>query len=79
MTPEKIVKFVQSSIYDTAEYLGEWKGYAVYEPGWNDDKPHCVGFPSFILVKGDTIRWTKDWEESQAIMSALYPDEEEED
>lgn len=73
MTLGNIIKFAQTSIYDTAEYLGEWKGYAVYEPGFNDDEGHCTGFPSFILVKNNSIRWTKDWEESRAIMSALYP------
>lgn len=77
MTLENIIKFAKNSIYDTAEYLGEWKGYAVYEPDFNDDNEHCIGFPSFILVKGDSIRWTKDWEESRAIMSALYPKDNE--
>jgi len=77
MTPEKIVKFAQSSIYDTADYIGKWNGYDVYEPGWNDDEPHCVGFPSFILVKDDNIRWTKDWDESRAIMSVLFPNKED--
>lgn len=77
MTLEKIIQFAKKSIYDTAEYIGEWKGYAVYEPGWNDDEIHCTGFPQFILVKGDAIRWTNDWKESRAIMSALWPNDEE--
>ena len=77
MTLENIIKFAQMSIYDTADYIGKWNGYAVYEPGWNDDDEHCVGFPSFILVKGESIRWSEDWEESRAIMSALYPKDEE--
>lgn len=77
MTLEKIIKFAQTSIYDTADHIGEWKGYAVYEPGWNDDEEHCIGFPTFILVKGESIRWSEDWEESQAIMAALYPNDEE--
>lgn len=78
MTLEKIVKFAQTSIYDTAEYIGEWKGHKVYEPGWNNDEPRFIGFPQFVLVKGDSIRWTKDWEESRAIMETLYPKDEEE-
>lgn len=77
MTLENIIKFAQSSIYDTAKYIGKWNEYAVYEPGFNDDEPRFIGFPSFILVKGDSIRWTKGWEESRAIMSALYPKDEE--
>ncbi|MCM1141819.1 MAG: hypothetical protein NC453_24880 [Muribaculum sp.] len=73
MTLENIVKFAKTSIYDTAKYIGEWSGHKIYEPGFADEAPRFIGFPSFILVKGDTIRWNKDWEESQAIMSALYP------
>lgn len=77
MTLENIIKFAQKSIYDNAEYIGEWNGYAVYEPGFSDERPRFTGFPSFILVKGDSIRWNKDWKEGQAIMSALYPKDEE--
>lgn len=44
MTLENIVRFAQKSIYDTAEYLGKWNGYTVYEPGWNDDEPRYIGF-----------------------------------
>ncbi len=77
MTLEKIIKFAQESIYDTAEYLGKWSGYDVYEPGFDDDEVHCLGFPQYILVKGDPIRWSEDWKESRAIMSALYPNDKD--
>lgn len=73
----KAQKLAKSSIYDGAEYLGEWKGYAVYEPTFNDDKPRFIGFPQFILAKGDTVRCTADWEESRAIMDKLYPNDED--
>ena len=73
----KAQKLAKSSIYDGAEYLGEWKGYAVYEPTFNDDKPRFIGFPQFIRSKGDTVRWTVDWEESRAIMDKLYPNDED--
>lgn len=80
MNAEEILKFARKSIYDTVDRLGEWQGYAVYEPGFTDDKPRCIGFPSFILVKGESIRWTKDWEESRAVMRRFCkPDDEEED
>ena len=74
---EKAQKMAKSSIYDDAEYLGEWKGHAVYEPVFNDDVPRFIGFPQFILAKGDTVRWTANWEESGAIMDKLYHDEDE--
>ena len=67
----------RESIFDDAKYLGEWRDYAVYEPFWNDDEPRFTGFPQFILAKGDTVRWTADWEESRAIMDKLYSNEDE--
>lgn len=54
-----------------------WNGYEVWEPGFDDDEPRFTGFPQFILVKGDSVRWSKDDEESRAIMPALYPEDEE--
>lgn len=79
MKQEEILKFAQKSIYTAVNYLGKWNGYDVWEPGFDDEDEHCIGFPSFILVKVDAIRWTEDWEESQEIMRALYPHDEEED
>ena len=68
MKQEEILKFAQKSIYTKIDYLGKWKGFDVWEPGFDDEEEHCVGFPSFILVKGSSIRWTLDWEESREIM-----------
>lgn len=79
MNAEEILKFVRNSIYDTVSYLGSWRGFEVWEPGFSDDEEHCVGFPSFILVKGDAVRWTEDWQESRAIMHHFFPSDEEED
>lgn len=80
MNAEEILKFARKSIYGTVERLGEWRGYEVWEPGFSDDEEHCVGFPSFILIRGDSIRWTRDWEESRAVMRRFYkPDDEEEE
>lgn len=72
MNEKKILKFARKSIFNTVMRLGEWNGYEVWEPGFDDDEPRFIGFPQFILVKGDSIRWTKDWEESQAIMNRFY-------
>lgn len=71
-------KLAKSSIYNDAKYLGEWKDYAVYEPTFDDDEPRCIGFPQFILANDKELRWTKDWEESRAIMDKFYPNDEEE-
>lgn len=50
----KAQKLAKLSIYDSVEYLGEWNGYEVWEPGFDDDEPRFIGFPQ--LVKGDSIR-----------------------
>lgn len=72
-------KMAQSSIYDGVEYIGEWNGYAIYEPIFDDDESHCVGFPSFILANDKGLRWTYDWEESRKIMHKLYHHDADDD
>lgn len=72
MKQEEILKFVQKSIYDTAKHIGKWKGFEVWEPGFSDGKPRFLGFPQFILVKGDAIKWNEDDNDSRAIMNALW-------
>ena len=66
---KKAKKMARESIYDDAEYRGQWNGFDVYEPTFNDDKEHIIGIPQFILVKDGTLRWTKNTKESFAIMS----------
>lgn len=72
MKEEKILRFARKSIYDKVKYIGKWKGFDVWEPGFSDDEPRFIGFPQFILVKGSEMRWTIDYSESQAIMGALW-------
>lgn len=71
MKQQEILKFARKSIFDTVKRLGKWNGYEVWEPGFSDGQPRYIGFPQFILVKGDFARWTKDWKESQQIMDAF--------
>lgn len=61
----------KASIYDGAKYIGEWNGYAVYDPVFNDDEPHFIGIPQYILIKGSEARWTESDKESFAIMDSL--------
>ena len=49
-------KLAKSNIFDDAECLGEWGGYAVYQPFFDDDKPHYSGFPQFSGWKGAEMR-----------------------
>ncbi len=77
MKEQEILRFARKSIFDTVKRLGEWKGCEVWEPGFSDGQTRYIGFPQFILVKGDYVRWTADWEESRAIMDKLYSNEDE--
>lgn len=66
------VKMAQASIYDGARYLGEWRGFRVYEPTFADDEPRFIGFPEFVLAKDDVLRWDDGEEESRALMRYFY-------
>lgn len=72
MTKEKILRFAKKNIYDCVKYLGKWKDFDVWEPGFSDSEPRYLGFPQFILVSGGSIQWNKDDEDSRAIMDALW-------
>ena len=68
----KARKMAQQSIYNSVKYLGKWKDYDVFEPTFNDDEIHFIGFPQFILYNEKGYRWTNNNEESSAIMAALW-------
>ena len=71
-SPKEIKDFAKSNGYDNAKYLGEWQGYKVYEPTFNDDKTHYVGYPLSILQKDDKIRFTTE-QECFAVLD-FFPD-----
>lgn len=75
-TLDKAVAMAKASIYDNAEYIGRWKGYEVFEPGFDDDEPRFIGMPQFILEKGDVFRWSigDEWRE---ISHHFYPSNED--
>jgi len=58
----------RASVFDEVEYLGEWNGFDVFEPTFADNEPCFIGFPQFIIAKGDKMRWTDGESESRAIM-----------
>lgn len=70
------VKMAQKSIYDSARYLGKWKGFDIYEPVFEDDEVHFIGQPEFILAKSGSMRWTIGTDEAFAIMDEFSADEE---
>lgn len=71
MKEQKILEFARKSIFGTVRRLGVWEGYEVWEPGFSDNQPRFIGFPQFILIKGNTIRWTETEEESISILKNL--------
>lgn len=56
MTLTKIVEFAQDHGFDSVEKENiTFKGYDVYSPKKNRKGSYTIGFPHFILVKGDEI------------------------
>ena len=53
---EKAIKYAKEHGYETAESLGEWRGYDTYEPIANADEVSYIGLPYRILVRGDIVR-----------------------
>ncbi len=68
---EKSQKEALKAGFDDVKHLGKWKVYEIIEPIFTDDEIHFIGYPQYLLVKGDSIRWTKDYNESLAIMDAF--------
>ena len=66
---KRAVQIAKQSIYDGARFIGKWNGFDVYEPTFADNEPRFIGFPQFIIAKGNKMRWTDGESESRAIMS----------
>lgn len=65
---QKTKKIAADCGYDDVQYLGKWKQYEIIEPIFNDDIVRYSGYPQFLMVSQNEIRWTKDYSESLAIM-----------
>lgn len=72
--PPAVVEFAKENGYDNAKYLGEWDTFTVYEPIFDDDKDHYIGYPLSILVKDNKIRFTTE-KECFDVLEA-FPDED---
>lgn len=70
-TTRRAIEMARAAGFDTAVYVGQWKGRNVYEPRFNDDVMRYMGFPQFILASGKTLRWTADNDESIFVLKAL--------
>lgn len=75
-TYKNIIEFAKENGYETAEYLGEYKGNKCYEAIYrNDGEIYIVGLPAFILEKSEQLEWIQN-EKSFEILNCFYPDEE---
>lgn len=68
---KRATALAKSSIYDGVQYVGKWRGRDVFEPTFADNKPRYIGFPQFIIVGNDDVRFTNGDDESRAIMRAF--------
>lgn len=66
----------QEAGFDDVKPLGKWRSYEVAEAIFTDGEIHYIGYPQFILVKGGKLRWSKDADESIAIMDAFQSKED---
>ena len=63
MTQERIMAYAKKQGYAGADYLGQWRGYDVFDPYFSEEDRKGlveldVGYPLRILVKGNAIRMT---------------------
>lgn len=75
---DNVLNLIKDSIYDDVKYVGEWQGFELYEPIFNDDEVHYIGMPSYILKKGDVVRWNTI-NETRQLMSIFCVDDEEDE
>lgn len=78
MKQEKVIEFAKKNGYDGAEPCGEWRGYEVYEPTFEDSGKELaiVGLPLVILVKGEEIRMSTPDESLERLDDIEDEDEE---
>ena len=71
-TPQAVIDFAEEHGFKNGiHYIGKWNNYTVYMPDYSDMKVGTVwGLPSFILTKGEMIRWA-DVDEGDSLMSLV--------
>ena len=69
--PQIITDIVKRNGFDYAKYLGEYKGEQVYQPCF-DSEEAVFGRPRYIHVKGNKMRWSKNYEEASKTLHYFY-------
>lgn len=70
MDRAKILEFAKKQGYDGVEPLGQWRGYDIFEPTFDqasEEEPAIVGPPLMIMVQGETIRMSTEEESFEQI------------
>ena len=69
--PQVITDIVKRNGFDYAKYLGEYKGEQVYQPCFYSEDA-VYGRPRYIHVKGNKMRWSKNYEEASKTLHYFY-------
>ncbi len=69
--PQEVQNLLSQVSLPSAEYVGQWNGYAVYHPVYGERQPSISGLPSYILLKSGVARWTEDGEGFQILEQLL--------
>ena len=70
MDKVSVLEFAKKQGYDGVKPLGQWRGYDIFEPTFDqssEEEPAIVGPPLTIMVQGETIRMSTEKESFQQI------------
>lgn len=71
---KEVILFANTHGFETAEFLGVYKGKSVYTPIYrNDGELYMIELPAYILEKDGTLKWVQN-EKSFEIMRYFYED-----
>lgn len=81
ISDDKVLQFAKENGFEGIKYLGAWHGYQAYDalPTTDPDVIVDVGFPQFILVREDEIRFAEDKEGHQIFYDFDTGEDEEEE
>lgn len=74
--PDKIMSLAHDKGYASAEYIGEFNGFRVYEAIYRSGaEKHSVGLPAYVLEKDGEAEWVQD-KRSFEIIGFFYGEED---
>lgn len=71
---DNIIKFANEHNYESAEYIGKYKDYNVYNAIYrNDEELYLIGLPAIILERKGKLEWVQN-KKSLDILNELFND-----